>query len=223
MTLGLIPARGGSKGLPRKNVKPIAGKPLIVWTIEAAQKATRLDRFLVSTDDEEIACVARSTGAEVVDRPPELATDEATSLSVWAHALDVCPAEILVNLYPTSPIRDDGLIDRAIALFESTRPSCLATGFISKDKPFGEVEDGVHDVYRRQDVKGFFCDDGNVYVVDASVIRSGRQYGDRLGTMIVPRDCNIEIDDDFDLWLAEKVLERRMAEGSQGGSRDDTD
>ena len=104
MILGLIPARGGSKGVPRKNVREIAGKPLIAWTIEAAQLAETLNRLVISTEDEEIADIARRLGAEVLDRPAELATDDATTLSVWQHALSVIPADILVNLYPTSPV-----------------------------------------------------------------------------------------------------------------------
>ena len=117
MILGLIPARGGSKGIPRKNLRKIAGKPLIAWTIEAAQEASRLERFVVSTEDGEIAEVAREYGAEVLDRPQHLASDRATSLSVWQHTLNSIPASVLVNIYPTSPIRDQGLIDSVVKQF----------------------------------------------------------------------------------------------------------
>ena len=82
MILGVIPARGGSKEIPRKNVKQINGKPLIAWTIEAAKESKIIDRYVVSTEDDEIAAVSREYGAEVIERPPELATDEATTLSV---------------------------------------------------------------------------------------------------------------------------------------------
>jgi len=87
MILGVIPARGGSKGIPRKNIRMIAGKPLIAWTIEAALKAKLLDRLVVSTEDREIARIAGDRGAEVIGRPAELASDEATTLSVLQHAL----------------------------------------------------------------------------------------------------------------------------------------
>lgn len=86
--LAVIPARGGSKGVPRKNVRPLAGKPLIGHTIEAARSAKRIDRVVVSTDDAEIAAVARGFGAEVVIRPAELASDTASSESAVLHALD---------------------------------------------------------------------------------------------------------------------------------------
>ena len=213
MILGLIPARGGSKGVPRKNVRPIAGKPLIAWTIAAAQQSQRLSRFLVSTEDGEIADIAEQCGAEVLHRPAELATDDATSLSVWQHALSIISAEILVNLYPTSPIRDKGLIDLAIDRFLETRPTCLATGFRCKYLPFGTTDDGLSDLHGRQNVEGFFYDDGNVYVVDTQTIKSGRQYGDRLEQLHVCREGSIEIDEEFDFWMAEQVLLRRIAEG----------
>lgn len=214
MTLGLIPARGGSKSVPRKNTRIIAGKPLIAWTIEAAQQARELDRWVVSTEDEEIAEIAQSYQAEVLPRPKELATDEATSLSVWQYVLSAIHADILVNLYPTSPIREEGLIDRAIERFLVTRPTCLATGFICRNLPFGEADDGTTNLHGRQDIEGFFCDDGNVYVVDAQTVRAGLQYGDRLEHFLTDRECNIEIDDPFDFWLAEQVLLKRIAEGS---------
>ncbi len=210
MILGLIPARGGSKGVPRKNIRMIAGKPLIVWTIEAAQRARRLDRLVVSTEDDEIAEIVQSYQAEVLRRPQELATDEATSLSVWQHVLSAIPADILVNLYPTSPIREEGLIDQAIERFLETRPTCLATGFICKYLPFGEADDGATNLRGRQDVEGFFCDDGNVYVADSRTIMDGRQYGDRLEHLLTDRECNIEIDDQFDFWIAEQILLKRL-------------
>lgn len=196
----------------RKNVREIAGKPLIAWTIEAAQFAETLNRLVISTEDEEIADIARRWGAEVLDRPVELATDDATSLSVWQHALSVIPADILVNLYPTSPVRDKGLIDTAVRVFLEKRPTCLSTGFVCRYTPFGATDDGSTNVRGRQNIEGFFYDDGNVYVVDTATILQGMQYGDRLEHFHNSRECSVEIDDEFDFWLAEKILERRLAE-----------
>ena len=98
MILGLIPARGGSKGVPGKNRKMINGKPLIVWTIERALQSNKLDKVLVSTDSEEIAHIAEEAGAEVLMRPAELATDTASTQDVMVHALQHHPADILVLL-----------------------------------------------------------------------------------------------------------------------------
>lgn len=206
MILGVIPARGGSKGLPRKNIRTLCGKPLIAWTIEAAQKAELLDKFIVSTEDEEIAQIAWHHEAEVLERPPELATDEASMLSVWQHVLAQINADVLVNLSPTSPIRDDDLIDRCIRRFLEVRPDSLATGFICK---YVEWNDPRYKHSRRQDIPGFFYDDGNVYVVDCEIIRRGDQYGENLERMIIDREQNIDIDDEFDFWLAEQVLKKR--------------
>src|SRR5260370_29576016 len=106
--LGITPARGGSKGLPKKNIRLIAGKPLLAWSIEAARDSKLLDRYVVSTESAEIANVAREHGAEVVDRPAELATDEASTMSVLQHALTQVPADVVVVLQATCPIRRPG-------------------------------------------------------------------------------------------------------------------
>lgn len=111
-TLGLIPARGGSKRLPRKNILPLGGKPLIAWTIELALQCKALDQVVVSTEDAEIAAVARQYGAEVLDRPAELARDTTEMIEVMNHALFVYPADVLVLLQPTSPYRtEDDITD----------------------------------------------------------------------------------------------------------------
>lgn len=204
MILGITPARGGSKGIPRKNVRPICGKPLIAWTIEAAKSSTLLDRFIVSTEDVEIAEVTRCYGAEVLDRPEELATDEATTLSVLQHALSQVPAEIVVLLQATSPIRNPDLIDRCIQRFLEAKADSLATGFVCKFVEYGKNE------LRRQDISGFFYDDGNVYVVKAELLRQGDRYGTRIERMELDREQNVEIDDEFDFWLAEQVLAKRQ-------------
>lgn len=120
-TLAIIPARGGSKGIPGKNVKDLGGKPLIAWTIESAL-ASRIDAVIVSTDDDAIADAAVAAGAEVpFRRPPELASDTASSLSALLHTLrwyeaNRQPVDIVVYLQPTSPFRGSQRIDEAIAL-----------------------------------------------------------------------------------------------------------
>ncbi|MCX8025193.1 MAG: acylneuraminate cytidylyltransferase [Thermanaerothrix sp.] len=121
--LALIPARGGSKGIPRKNIRPFAGHPLIAYSIAAARQAETVTRVVVSTDDDEIAAVAREYGAEVPFlRPPELAQDDTTDLPVFQHALrwlaehEGYHPEIVVQLRPTSPVRPPGLVDAAVRL-----------------------------------------------------------------------------------------------------------
>ena len=203
MILGVIPARGGSKGIPRKNIKMIAGKPLIVWTIEAAKRSKLMDRFVVSTDDPEIADIARKHGAEVIDRPSELATDEATTIAALQHVLSKIKAATVVLLQPTSPVRDDGLIDTCIKRFQETSVDNLATGFICKFMEYGSY------TQRRQELEGFFYDDGNVYVIKANQIKNGTLYGDKAERFEISKEQNIEIDDEFEFWMAEQVLKNK--------------
>lgn len=200
MILGIIPARGGSKGILRKNIRPIAGKPLIAWTIEAAKKSKLIDKCIVSTEDEEIARIAKDWGADVLPRPPELATDEALIEDVLKHIALVVPCETVVLLQPTSPVRKPGLIDECITEFLNNGYDSLATGFICK-----YIEYGKNDL-RRQDIDGFFYDDGNIYIMKAGLLRQGERYGKKIGRKIISRRENIEIDDEFDFWAAEKIL-----------------
>jgi len=202
MILGVIPARGGSKGIPRKNIKEIAGKPLIAWTIEAAKKSKLLDKFIVSTEDPEIAEVARKCGAEVMDRPKELAEDNTSTLAVLEDIVKKTDADIVVVLQPTSPIRSDGLIDRCIGKFKEAQADSLATGFICKFKEYGS------NAKPRQEIDGFFYDDGNVYVIKAELIRHGDRYGKKIEKFFTSREENVDVDDMFDFWLAGELLKK---------------
>lgn len=179
-------------------------KTLIEWTIDAARQSQLLGRWIVSTEDHEIAEIAALHGAEVLDRPQHLATDTTPTLAVLQHALTKIDAEILVLLQPTCPIRSSGLIDRCIRQFQDTQADSLATGFICKFQEYASRNN-----LRRQDRTGFFYDDGNVYVLRAEMIRRGEQFGNRIEQVTLDREQNIEVDDWFDLWIAEKVLERR--------------
>lgn len=204
MILGLIPARGGSKGIKDKNIKEICGKPLIAWTIERALEATMLDRVVVSTDSDEIARTSKLYGADVLMRPAHLATDEADTLDVMIHALGEIPSDTLVLLQPTSPIRSVGMIDDCVKEFLKGGFDSLATGFMCH-----YVEYGKNDL-RRQDIEGFFYDDGNVYVMRADMVLTGDRYGKKVSHKITSRHENVEIDDEFDFWVCEKILEDRL-------------
>jgi len=206
--IGIIPARGGSKGILRKNVKMIAGKPLIAWSIEAAKKSKLMDRIVVSTDDDEIASISDESGVEVIRRSAELATDEATTLSALQHVLSKIDTDTVVLLQPTSPVRDEGLIDRCIEKFQTVQADNLATGFICKFKEYGTYHQ------RRQDMEGFFYDDGNIYVLRAELIRKGTLFGEKVEKVETTREQNIEIDDEFEFWMAEQILNSRQNERS---------
>jgi len=212
MILAITPARGGSKGIPRKNIKLIAGKPLIAWTIEAAKKSKLIDKYVVSTEDAEIAEVAKKFGAEVLERPGELATDEASTLSVLEHAVKEIPCDIVVLLQAPLPIRSDGLVDECIQEFIDNDYDSLATGFDCTYIEYATDGEGGGEKkeYRRQDIDGFFYDDGNVYVIKADLLRKGERYGEKIGRKYTNKWEQVDIDDEVDFWLAEKVLENDM-------------
>ncbi|HJS20636.1 MAG TPA: acylneuraminate cytidylyltransferase family protein, partial [Anaerolineales bacterium] len=142
--LALIPARGGSKGIPRKNIRSFAGYPLIAWSIAAARQSARVTRVIVSTDDDEITSVARECGAETPFlRPVELAQDQTTDLPVFEHALQWLEEnenylpEIVVQLRPTSPIRPQGMLDNAIRiLLEHDDADCVRGVVPAGQNPF---------------------------------------------------------------------------------------
>lgn len=207
MILGLIPARGGSKGVPNKNIRMIYGKPLIVWTIERALQSQMIDEVVVSTDSENIAAIAKENGVRVMMRPAELATDTASTQDVMHYTLRKEPADILVLLQPTSPCRSKGLIDECIHEFIENDYDSLATGFICDYKEYGS------NTLPRQQIEGFFYDDGNVYVIKANQILQGDRYGKKIGHKLISRYENAEIDDMYDFWLLEKILEKQQTEG----------
>lgn len=214
MILGLIPARGGSKGIPNKNIRKVCGKPLIVWSIERALQSVLLDNIVVSTDSKEVARIAEENGVKVIMRPSELSTDVASTQDVMMHVLQQEPADILVLLQPTSPCRSKELIDECIREFIQNNYDSLATGFMCNYKEYGT------NTLPRQQIQGFFYDDGNVYVIKAKNILNGDRYGKNIGYKFTSRYENAEIDDMYDLWLMEKILEKQQKEWEISGDRD---
>lgn len=229
-TLALIPARGGSKGLPRKNLLPLAGKPLIVWTIEAALASELVDRVVVTTDDEEIAAVSREAGAHVPFlRPSELASDTSPSIDAVIHALDWLEEhegarfDQLALLEPTSPLRADGDIDRAVRLLverEADADAVVSAGEIHMEHPdiAKRIEGGylrpwlddAAKVTRRQDLGAALFPYGVVYLVKVPVLREGRSfYPERTLPLPIERWQNYEVDDAYDLACIEAVLTLR--------------
>jgi CMP-N-acetylneuraminic acid synthetase len=202
--IAVIPARGGSKGLPGKNIRLLNGLPLIAWSIEAARNSRLIDRTIVSTDSEEIARVAHQFGAEVLDRPPELATDEAKTIAVLKHVAQQIPdASLFAVLQPTSPLRGVGLIDECINEYQRNGWSNLATGYWCKFQEFGS-----HNNMRRQDYNGFFYDDGSVYILPRSLAEEEQWSGNNVCRYVTPRHQNYEIDDEVDFVILEALMRR---------------
>lgn len=215
--LGLIPARGGSKGIPGKNLAPAAGKPLLAWTVGAARAARSVDRVVVSTDDEAIARVAREHGAEVLVRPSELAGDETPMLDVVRHALRELPCDVLVLLQPTSPLRRAEHVDEAVRLLlESGADSVVSVVEVPhrfRPEALMELRDGrvvpLGSVRRRQDKPPVYARNGPAVLV----LRA-----DRLGDDFYAGDCrpyvmderdSLDVDGPFELELADLLLRGR--------------
>lgn len=227
--LALVPARGGSKGLPRKNMRPFCGKPLIAWSIAAGLESNHVDAVWVSTDDEEIAAIAYKYGAQVpFMRPAELATDQASSVDVIVHALGVAqasgnPFDIVVLLEPTSPLREFSDIDGAlegliaseaatsivgVAAVETVHPAYLFRehgGFI---EPYlGQGPTGV----RRQTLEPLVFIEGSVYATYIDEFLQRRSfYHDRTAGWRVPRYKAIEIDEMADFIAAEALMRAKL-------------
>ena len=223
--IAIIPARGGSKGLPRKNLRMLDGVPLIVHSIRAAQEADLVDLVIVSTEDAEIAEVAKAHGAQVVQRPSELATDTAQNDAVVRHVLETVrspanPRDIALLLQPTSPLRRARDIDACVALFRQGGVE-TALSVCEVDVHPGKcvyVRDGLIEPFttdwdmeaRRQDMEVVYRQNGAVYVVDADdFIRRGRFYSRPCAAYEMDRHDSIDIDDELDLQLAETLLKLR--------------
>ncbi len=217
--VAIIPARGGSKGLPRKNVRPMCGKPLIGWTIEAAQDSACVGRVIVSTDDPEIAQVSRRYGAEVVWRPPALSGDQASSESALLHALEQIEMVrgILVFLQCTAPLMVSADIDRAVDALQHADTAFTATSwhrFAWSKTPEGARPVG-HDRshrLRRQDLGEQFLEVGAVYAMKIERFLEARsRFFGRTAIVEVPAERSLEIDDEVDFMLVQELLRRRLA------------
>lgn len=220
----LIPARGGSKGVCRKNIASLGGKPLICWTIDQAL-ASRAGSVMVSTDCEEIAAVARNAGAEVpFMRPPELATDEAGSFEVAEHALrwvgenDGAAPEILVLLQPTSPFRSVEDIAASLKLLEESGAPAVISVCEARTHPWmirrissgGALEyfiEGSEGATRRQDFPTAYEINGAVYAIRTKVLLTQRTFQPK-GTRayVMPNERSLDIDSATDLRQAEWQL-----------------
>ena len=225
--LAIIPARGGSKGVPRKNVRILNGKPLVYYTIAEAQKATLLDRTVLSTEDEEIASIGREYGMEIVARPAELAEDHVASRPVYQHVIthleetDGYHADVVVALQPTSPCRVADDIDGAIRLFLASDCDSVVGVCETEHPPYwtftvdngflAPVIPGWEEIYQRQQAPMTYRFNGAVYVIHRDVIMEHEQgvMGSRIKPYLMPRDRSIDIDAELDLKLASIVLGER--------------
>lgn len=223
-TLCLIPARGGSKRLPKKNIKLLKGKPMIWYTIEAAIKADIFDDIYVSTEDSEVAQIAKEYGAKVINRPPELSTDLASVVDVSLHALDFLKSkgkeyEILCVLLPTSPLRTHEdiinayniFIEQDISSFLMAVTSYLYDPFIALKEVNGYLEPVFPEYIgkKRQELPEVFVDNGSIYMVRVEEFKKRKTfYGRRLLKYYMPLERSIDIDTEVEFKLAVHFMEK---------------
>ena len=220
--IAIIPARGGSKRVPRKNTLPIAGRPLVAHTIEHARRAATVSAVYVSTDDGEIAAIASELGAEVVHRPPELSNDSATSESALLHVLDTRGAQgladpdLVVFLQCTSPVRRPHDIDKAVATLVESGADSLFSACENNRLIWGRRDDELfainYDFRRRrreQDMAVQYRENGSIYVFKPAILRAE---SNRLGGKIVVYEMDywssFQIDTDEHAELAAWLMQR---------------
>jgi CMP-N,N'-diacetyllegionaminic acid synthase len=225
MRIALITARGGSKGLPRKNILPLNGMPLISWTIQAALRANSIDKVFVSTEDAEIAAISKLFGAEIINRPRALATDSASSDVVIEHAIKYFEAqdykpEVIVLLQPTSPLRTFQHIDDAFKLYKQKKANMVLSVSEPSHTPikaYAEQSDGsIKGIYsddapykRRQDLPRSFQPNGAIYLFNVkSFNQSNRIPRDKVYPFVMLKKESADIDTLEDLQSVENYLKR---------------
>ena len=210
--VALIPLRGGSKSIPKKNIKAIGGKPLCAWVIESAVRCNAISQVYVSTDSVEISQVVEGLGlgVKIIERPSDLATDEASTESVMLHFASKVDFDVLVTIQATSPLLRAKHLEDAIAQFSDKYESMLSAVRI---KRFFWKDDGTPINYdplvrlRRQDFTGTLMENGAFYLTRRTVLEKFKcRLGGKMGVFEMPEDTALEIDEPGDWVAVEKLL-----------------
>ena len=220
----IIPARGGSKGIQGKNIKPLNGKPLIYYSIDVARSLAKDEDICVSTDDDEIIQVTENYGLRITfKRPKELATDEAGTHEVLIHAINYYEAtgriyDAIVLLQPTSPLRTGKEVQEAINLFNKNLDMVVsvreshAAAVISQENELGYLELTLaENSIRRQDLKEYYEYNGAVYVINVESLKTKHlQEFRNVKKYVMPTKHSIDIDTELDWIIAENLLEKKI-------------
>ncbi len=221
--IAVIPARGGSKSVPGKNIRPLAGKPLIAWSIEVARQVSEIDRIIVSTDDAQIAAIGRLHRAEVYLRPAHLATDEALVIDALKHLLQTLQAEgetpeWIILLEPTCPLRTADDVRDCLNLIAQGGYDSVATFKDAELNPHRawRLTDGVPEVFiegaipwlPRQKLPKAYQLNGAVYVFRGALLAKEAKslLVGKLGAVLMPRDRSQDIDDNIDFTIVEALI-----------------
>ena len=219
--LAIIPARGGSKRLPRKNVLDLCGKPLIAYTIEAALKSKYIDKVIVSSDDEEILNISSNFGADIIKRPIDLANDTATTFDTIKHTIDNFEKyDYIVLLQPTSPLRNEKHIDEAIQLLEEKNADSIISVCEMDHSPLwsntlpkdGNMSNFLKDEIlnkRSQDLEKYYRLNGAIYICKTSKLLEEKSFilKKKIFAYIMDRKNSIDIDEKVDFDIVERIFE----------------
>lgn len=218
--LAIIPARGGSKRLPRKNILELCGKPLIAWSIEAGQKSKYIDKVVVSSDDGEILDIAKKFEADVLRRPNNLATDTSTTFDVIKHILDNIEGfDYIVLLQPTSPLRDENHIDMAIKLLQDKNADAVISVSETDHNPLWSntlddslsmknfLKDEVLNK-RSQDLKKYYRLNGGIYICETNKLLAQKSFflKENIYAYKMDKQSSIDVDDEIDFKIAETFM-----------------
>lgn len=217
-TIAIIPARGGSKRLPGKNVLPLAGKPLLAHSIEFAKKHSFISEIYVSTDDAEIKKVALQFGAKIIDRPATISGDLEPTITALQHVLEMVETKVenVVLLQGTNPLRPEFLLNEAFELFKKNNLESLFT--VSRDEhKLGKIEDGKFVPFnykpgqRSQDLEPLYFENGLLYIAKATLIQRGILMNENSFPMVVNHpftkvDIDTQEDFDYAAYLHNKYL-----------------
>lgn len=218
MILGVIPARSGSKSVKDKNIRPLGGRPLMAWSIRAAQACKKIDKIVVSTDSDKYAQLAKFYNTEVIMRPPELATDETPMIPVLQHALEQYPADLLILLDPTSPFRTVKNIEACLEKITEPQTDSVVTVCEVEHNPY-YVMCGIENNYlkypvfkpekelhRRQDAPKVYRLNAGVYVIKKNVLLSGKIFTSKTRVVEMPQINSSHIDSELDFKYADWLI-----------------
>lgn len=224
--LAIIPARGGSKRLPRKNILKLCGKPLISWSIESGLKSKYINKVLVTSEDEDILEISKKAGANILRRPKELATDTISSYDAVEHAIKNCENyEYVVLLQPTSPLRNENHIDEAIQLLEEKNAdaiisicevehSPLWTNILPANNSMKDfISEGIKST-RSQDLPNYFRLNGAVYICKTELLLKQKTFfiNENIFAYKMKQENSVDIDSRLDFIIAQTILGEKLYE-----------
>lgn len=222
--LAIIPARGGSKRLPRKNILDLCGKPLISWSIEAGLKSKYIDKVIVTSDDDEILSISKEYGAEIIRRPDELSSDTATTFDAIKHTIDNMKRyDYIILLQATSPLRNEKHIDESIELLETKNADAVVSVCEMDHSPLwsntlpqdGNMNNFLRDEIlnkRSQDIEKYFKLNGAIYICKTEKFLQNKGFflKDNIFAYRMDRKNSIDIDEEMDFNVAKILLKSKI-------------